>query len=114
MQSIGKISIDQFELDTSAQPQYDQYNRSNEFSNEFKICRTQESDLSIFEAGSLNASCLNLIATTMGAGTVTMPYIISLTGIGLGAILVILGAVISSYSSSLLVSQFFDNLFFCL
>ena len=64
----------------------------------------EEEQLSLFAAGGLNSSSLNLIAATMGAGTVTMPYIISLTGIGLGTILVILGAVISSYSASLLVS----------
>ncbi len=64
----------------------------------------EESSSSPFSAGSINSSCLNLIAATMGAGTVTMPYIISLTGIGLGAILVVVGAAISFYSASLLVS----------
>ena len=40
----------------------------------------------------------------MGAGTITMPYIVSLTGIGLGAILVVVGAFANAYASSLLVS----------
>ena len=41
----------------------------------------------------------------MGAGTITMPYIISLTGIGLGTTLVVVGAALSHYTSSLLVSD---------
>ena len=41
----------------------------------------------------------------MGAGTITMPYIISLTGIGLGAILIVIGALVSFYTSSLLVGE---------
>ena len=42
----------------------------------------------------------------MGAGTITMPYIISLTGIGLGAVLIVIGALVSFYTSSLLVGEF--------
>ena len=40
----------------------------------------------------------------MGAGTITMPYIVSLTGIGLAVVLVIAGAFANAYASSLLVS----------
>ena len=40
----------------------------------------------------------------MGAGTITMPYIVSLTGIGLGMILIVAGAFANAYASSLLVS----------
>ena len=40
----------------------------------------------------------------MGAGTITMPYIVSLTGIGLGMILIVAGALANAYASSLLVS----------
>ena len=40
----------------------------------------------------------------MGAGTITMPYIVSLTGIGLGMILIVVGAFANAYASSLLVS----------
>ena len=47
---------------------------------------------------------LNLIACTVGAGTITMPYVIALTGIAFGSILCVLGAFLSHYSSSLLVS----------
>ena len=40
----------------------------------------------------------------MGAGTITMPYIFSLTGIGFGALLIVAGAFANAYASSLLVS----------
>jgi amino acid permease len=55
------------------------------------------------KSGSMSASVFSLIATTMGAGTITMPYIVSLTGIGLGSILIILGAFLSYYSGMLIV-----------
>ena len=48
---------------------------------------------------------LNLIAATMGAGTITMPYIVCRAGIGLGAILTVLGALLSHYTGMLLVSD---------
>ena len=66
----------------------------------------QETDTSsgLFEPGSENSSVLNLIAATMGAGTITMPYIICVAGIGLGTTLTILGACLSHYSGNLLVS----------
>ena len=50
---------------------------------------------SLLEPGSVKSSVLNLIAATMGAGTITMPYIICLSGIGLGAILTTMGAALS-------------------
>jgi len=56
-------------------------------------------------AGSINSSTLNLVAATMGAGTITMPYIISLTGIAFGSFLIIVGAILSNYSGMLLVSR---------
>lgn len=44
----------------------------------------------------------------MGAGTITMPYIICRAGIALGSILTILGALLGHYTGMLLVSgQFF-------
>ena len=55
--------------------------------------------------GSVNSSVLNLIAATMGAGTITMPYIICMAGIGLGAFLTMLGAGLSHYTGNLLVSS---------
>ncbi len=56
---------------------------------------SQEQGSSLLEPGSVKSSVLNLIAATMGAGTITMPYIICLSGIGLGAILTTLGAALS-------------------
>ena len=40
----------------------------------------------------------------MGAGTITMPYIICMAGIGLGTLLTMLGAGLSHYTGNLLVS----------
>lgn len=67
--------------------------------------KEQSSSTSFFKPGSVNASVLNLIAATMGAGTITMPYIICRAGIGLGVILTILGACLSHYTGNLLVSS---------
>jgi len=39
----------------------------------------------------------------MGAGTITMPYIICVAGIGLGSMLTILGACLSHYCGMLLI-----------
>jgi len=55
--------------------------------------------------GTVSSSVLNLIAATMGAGTITMPYIICKAGIAFGCILTILGAVLSHYTGMLLVSE---------
>jgi len=54
-------------------------------------------------AGTISSSVFNLIAATMGAGTITMPYIICRTGIALGTILTIMGACLSYYSGMLLI-----------
>ena len=64
----------------------------------------QDNKQPLFEAGSISASTWNLVAATMGAGTITMPYIFSLTGIGFGALLIVAGAFANAYASSLLVS----------
>lgn len=53
--------------------------------------------------GSISASTLNTIAVTMGAGTISMPFIISVTGIALGSLLTIGGAILSYFSSMLLI-----------
>ena len=53
--------------------------------------------------GTINSAALNLMAATMGAGTVTMPYIVTKLGILLALLLIILGAFLSYYSSMLLV-----------
>lgn len=39
----------------------------------------------------------------MGAGTITMPYIVSMSGIGLSCILTAMGAMLSHYTGFLLV-----------
>ena len=62
-------------------------------------------DSSFLLPGSINASVLNLIAATLGAGTITMPYIICVAGVGLGTLLTILGAGLSHYTGDLLVSS---------
>ena len=55
------------------------------------------------EPGSLYGSIFGLIAACMGAGTLTMPYIISKTGIILGPILVSIGAFFSYYCGMLVI-----------
>lgn len=44
-----------------------------------------------------------MIAATMGAGTLTIPYIVALTGAIFGPFLIILGALVSYYTGMLLV-----------
>ena len=60
-------------------------------------------DDGVLSAGTVGSSVLNLIAATLGAGTITMPYIICRTGIAFGCILTIMGGFLSYYSSMLLI-----------
>eukprot|EP00347_Sterkiella_histriomuscorum_P013193 403365653 len=53
--------------------------------------------------GSMRGSIISLTAATVGAGTLTLPYIMSLNGLAFGTILVIFGAFLSYYSGMLLV-----------
>ena len=53
--------------------------------------------------GSLSGSVLSLIAACMGAGTLTMPYIVSRTGIVLGPVLVLAGGLLSYYAALLII-----------
>lgn len=55
------------------------------------------------EPGSLSGSIFSLIAACMGAGTLTMPYIVSKTGIVLGPLLIIIGAFLSYYAGMLII-----------
>ena len=55
------------------------------------------------EPGSLSGSIFRLIAACMGAGTLTMPYIVSKTGIVLGPLLIIIGAFLSYYAGMLII-----------
>ena len=53
--------------------------------------------------GSLEGSILGLIAACLGAGTLTMPGILSKTGIVLGPILILIGALLSCYAGLLII-----------
>jgi len=55
------------------------------------------------EPGSMSGSIFSLVAACMGAGTLTMPYIISKTGIILGPVLILLGALLSYYAGMLII-----------
>jgi len=55
------------------------------------------------EPGSLSGSIFSLIAACMGAGTLTMPYIVSKTGIVFGPILILMGALLSYYAGMLII-----------
>ena len=66
-----------------------------------------EKEKSFFAPGSINTSVFTLVAATAGAGTITMPYVICVSGIGLGTILTIVGACLSHYTGNLLVSLTF-------
>ena len=60
---------------------------------------------SFFAPGSINTSVFTLVAATAGAGTITMPYVICVSGIGLGMFLIVIGACLSHYTGNLLVSK---------
>ena len=53
--------------------------------------------------GSIQGSILSLIAACMGAGTLTMPYIVSKTGLVLGPVLILMGAMMSCYAGLLII-----------
>mmetsp|Transcript_34561 Transcript_34561/g.24968 ORF Transcript_34561/g.24968 Transcript_34561/m.24968 type:complete len:88 (-) Transcript_34561:1200-1463(-) len=53
--------------------------------------------------GTISGSTFVLISCTMGAGTITMPYIIAKLGICFGALLLTGGAYLSYFSSMCLV-----------
>mmetsp|Transcript_9468 Transcript_9468/g.12690 ORF Transcript_9468/g.12690 Transcript_9468/m.12690 type:complete len:126 (+) Transcript_9468:307-684(+) len=56
-----------------------------------------------FRAGGTSGSIFSLIAATLGSGTISFAYAIAANGIILGAILIIVGALISYYTGMLLV-----------
>mmetsp|Transcript_19388 Transcript_19388/g.18498 ORF Transcript_19388/g.18498 Transcript_19388/m.18498 type:complete len:285 (+) Transcript_19388:309-1163(+) len=51
----------------------------------------------------MRSSIFSLIAVTMGAGMLTLPYVISLNGVVWGSFLIIFGGLLSYFSGSLLV-----------
>jgi amino acid permease len=56
-----------------------------------------------FSSGSLKGSIFNLLAGTVGAGILGLPYAINLSGLYLGIIIILIGMLASLYSCSLLV-----------
>ena len=58
---------------------------------------------SFLSAGALTPSTISLISTTLGAGTVTLPFLASQNGIVLASILIIFGAGLSYFCGMLLV-----------
>jgi hypothetical protein len=50
-----------------------------------------------FKAGGIKGSIFSLITAILGAGTVSLPYLGASTGIGLSAILIIFGALLSYF-----------------
>lgn len=56
------------------------------------------------KSSSMRGQIVSLTAATVGAGTLTLPYIISLTGLAFGTMLVIFGAVLSYYTGLLIVN----------
>lgn len=56
-----------------------------------------------FSSGSLKGSIFNLVAGTVGAGILSLPYAINLVGLYLGIAIIMSGMFISLYSCSLLV-----------
>jgi hypothetical protein len=62
------------------------------------------SKFKLFEKGSVFMSIFNLIAATLGAGTITLPYLAADNGIVLAAVLIVFGATISYFCGMLLVS----------
>lgn len=56
-----------------------------------------------FSPGSLKSSIFNILASTMGAGILTLPYAINLAGLYFGIVLIIIGMIFSLYTSQLLI-----------
>ena len=90
------------------EPSTQKINKTTDNDSFFLVKNDDEMDekehLSFFAPGSINTSVFTLVAATAGAGTITMPYVICVSGIGLGTILTIVGACLSHYTGNLLVS----------
>jgi amino acid permease len=59
----------------------------------------------IFRAGGLFGSVFSLVAATVGSGNITLAYAIMKNGYVLGPLIVTLGALLSYYTSMLLVKS---------
>ena len=55
------------------------------------------------EPGSDRASLISIVATSFGTGTLTIPYIVSINGLIGGPLWIFAGALLTFYSSRLLV-----------
>ncbi|OMJ86424.1 hypothetical protein SteCoe_12087 [Stentor coeruleus] len=56
-----------------------------------------------FQAGGLKGSMLTILASTVGAGILSLPYVVNISGLYQGIILFILGMIVSLYTCQLLV-----------
>jgi amino acid permease len=59
----------------------------------------------VFRPGGIAGSIFSLIAATVGSGNITLAYSIMKNGYLLGTFLIILGAVLSYYTSMLLIKS---------
>jgi len=59
----------------------------------------------VFRPGGIAGSIFSLIAATVGSGNITLAYSIMKNGYILGCSLIILGAVLSYYTSMLLIKS---------
>jgi len=55
-----------------------------------------------FDAGSIFASVFSLVVICLGAGTITIPYVIYQNGIILGSVFILMGAAVSFYAGYLI------------
>ena len=56
-----------------------------------------------FQAGGLKSSMLTILASTVGAGILSLPYVVNLSGLYQGIVLFVLGMIVSLYTCQLLV-----------
>ncbi len=67
--------------------------------NMYKLSDASSTVKKSFKPGTTQSSTFTVIGCCMGAGTLTIPYILSLTGILLGSVMILLGAFLTYYSS---------------
>ena len=56
-----------------------------------------------FQAGGLNGSILTILASTVGAGILSLPYAVNISGLYQAIVLFVLGLIVSLYTCQLLV-----------
>lgn len=67
------------------------------------LLKPKSTNNGLLSKGSVNSAAINLLMACMGAGTVTMPYIVTRIGILPAFALIIFGAALAHYCSMLLV-----------